>query len=49
LRAHDAEPVDPFTTRHIVESRAATGRDKDRLFLAMPAEALRELLGREEE
>lgn len=34
--------------RHIVESKAAAGRDKDRLFLATHAEALRDLLGREE-
>ena len=34
--------------RHIVESKAAAGRDKDRLFLATHAEALRSLLGREE-
>jgi hypothetical protein len=31
--------------RHIVESKAAAGREKDRLFLATHAEALRELLG----
>jgi hypothetical protein len=30
--------------RHIVESKAAAGRDKDRLFLATHAEALRDLL-----
>jgi hypothetical protein len=30
--------------RHIVESKAAVGRDKDRLFLATHAEALRDLL-----
>jgi predicted nucleotidyltransferase len=34
--------------RHIVESKAAAGRDKDRLFLATHAEALRDLLRREE-
>jgi hypothetical protein len=34
--------------RHIVESKAAAGRDKDRLFLATHADALRDLLGREE-
>jgi hypothetical protein len=34
--------------RHIVESKATVGRDKDRLFLATHAEALRDLLGREE-
>lgn len=33
--------------RHIVESKAAAGRDKDRLFLATHAEALRDLLRRE--
>jgi hypothetical protein len=33
--------------RHIVESKAAAGRDKDRLFLATHAEALRNLLGRD--
>jgi len=32
---------------HIVASKAAAGRDKDRLFLATHAEALRELLGRD--
>ena len=32
---------------HIVESEAAVGREKDRLFLATHAEALRQLLGRE--
>jgi hypothetical protein len=30
---------------HIVESKAAAGREKDRLFLATHAEALRQLLG----
>jgi hypothetical protein len=30
--------------RHVVESKAAAGREKDRLFLASHAEALRELL-----
>ena len=30
--------------RHIVESKAAAGRPKDRLFLATHEEALRELL-----
>ena len=30
--------------KHIVASKAAAGRDKDRLFLATHAEALRELL-----
>jgi hypothetical protein len=30
--------------RHIVESKAAAGREKDRLFLATHAEALRQLL-----
>lgn len=35
--------------RHIVESKAAAGRDKDRLFLATHADALRELLGRDEQ
>jgi hypothetical protein len=34
--------------RHIVESKAAAGRDKDRLFLATHADALRALLGRDE-
>jgi hypothetical protein len=34
--------------RHIVESKATAGRDKDRLFLATHAEALRDLLRREE-
>ena len=29
---------------HIVESKAAAGREKDRLFLATHAEALRQLL-----
>jgi hypothetical protein len=33
--------------RHIVESKAAAGRVKDRLFLATHAEALRDLLGPE--
>ncbi len=33
--------------RHIVESKARAGRDKDRLFLATHREALRELLGEE--
>lgn len=33
--------------RHIVESKAAAGRPKDRLFLATHEEALRDLLGRE--
>lgn len=32
--------------RHIVTSKASTGRPKDRLFLETHAEALRELLGR---
>ena len=30
---------------HIVESKAAAGREKDRLFLATHADALRQLLG----
>jgi hypothetical protein len=34
---------------HIVTSKHAAGRDKDRLFLATHREALQELLGREEE
>jgi hypothetical protein len=34
---------------HIVELRVATGRDKDRLFLAAHREALEELLKREEQ
>lgn len=34
--------------RHIVSSKAAAGRDKDRLFLATHDEALRELLAPEE-
>ncbi len=34
---------------HIVRSKAAAGRDKDRLFLATHAEALRELLGEEDQ
>jgi hypothetical protein len=29
---------------HIIESKAAAGREKDRLFLATHAEALRQLL-----
>ena len=32
---------------HIVRSKAAVGRDKDRLFLATHADALKQLLGRE--
>jgi hypothetical protein len=32
-----------------MESKAAAGRDKDRLFLATHADALRELLGSENE
>jgi len=32
--------------RHIVESKAAAGRPKDRLFLATHEEALRDLLRR---
>ncbi|MFT5478704.1 MAG: hypothetical protein ACI8Y8_004073, partial [Planctomycetota bacterium] len=33
--------------RHIIDSKAATGRDKDRLFLATHEENLRQLLGPE--
>ena len=33
---------------HIIESKAAANRDKDRLFLATHAEALRQLLSRED-
>jgi predicted nucleotidyltransferase len=33
---------------HIVESKAATGREKDRLFLATHADALRQLLSRKD-
>jgi hypothetical protein len=33
---------------HIVQSKEAAGRDKDRFFLATHAEALRQLLGHEE-
>jgi hypothetical protein len=37
-------PADPRARlRHIVESKAAAGRDKDRLFLATHEEALRQL------
>jgi predicted nucleotidyltransferase len=32
---------------HIVQSKAAVGRDKDRLFLATHADALKQLLGRD--
>ena len=35
--------------RHIIDSKAATGRDKDRLFLATHEENLRQLLGPHED
>jgi len=38
-------PVPVARLTHIVTSKAATGRDKDRLFLATHTEASRELLG----
>lgn len=48
-RSFRAEGVDiPVARlRHIVESKAAAGRPKDRLFLATHEEALRDLLRRE--
>lgn len=44
----DGVEVPVARLRHIVESKAAAGRVKDRLFLATHAEALRDLLGREQ-
>ena len=48
-RSFRAEGVDiPVARlRHLVESKAAAGRPKDRLFLATHEEALRDLLRRE--
>jgi hypothetical protein len=48
-RLFRAEGVDVPVARlrHIVESKAAAGRPKDRLFLATHEEALRDLLRRE--
>ncbi|MGH9312897.1 MAG: hypothetical protein ACRD1S_06825 [Vicinamibacterales bacterium] len=40
----DGADIPVARLRHIVESKAAAGRDKDRLFLATHAEALRDLL-----
>lgn len=43
----DAADVPVARLRHIIESKAQAGRDKDRLFLATHAEALRDLLKEE--
>jgi hypothetical protein len=43
----DAVDVPVARLRHIVESKAQAGREKDRLFLASHAEALRDLLKEE--
>jgi hypothetical protein len=43
----DAVAVPVARLRHIIESKARTGREKDRLFLASHAEALRDLLKEE--
>lgn len=49
-RVFTLEGVDIPVARllHIVQSKHAVGRDKDRLFLATHREALQELLRREE-
>lgn len=39
----DGIPLSVARLRHIIESKAAAGRDKDRLFLATHEEALRQL------
>ena len=44
----DGVPVPVARLRDIVASKAATGREKDRLFLAAHAEALRSLIEEEE-
>jgi hypothetical protein len=41
----DAVEIPVARLAHIVESKAAAGREKDRLFLATHADALRQLLG----
>jgi len=43
----EGAPLPVARLSHILESKAAAGRDKDRLFLATHAEALRDLLSAE--
>jgi hypothetical protein len=43
----DATEIPVARLRHIVESKAPAGREKDRLFLATHADALRDLLNEE--
>ena len=41
----EAEEIPVARLSHIVQSKAAAGREKDRLFLAVHADALKQLLG----
>ena len=41
----EAEEIPVARLSHIVQSKAAAGREKERLFLAVHADALKQLLG----